>query len=774
MALDKLPPSTLNMESSLMILPLQDRNNPLYGLMKREQCLKLINWQNQGLKPWEIFSLYEDYTEDDIKQAYHHLALHFHPDRNPDISQTQAAFNLIKEASDYLHYGLKSASEKSLEFNAIRNNSFYAVYGESGFTQSKLGSAFGEFQSAIYFDEFGNPHLRPTTTTVPKKKAFNEMSFEELVIEAQHSPIPEAVINELKRFVLKDKSWLTFSIDKERPQRNLLHVIASYGDVDFFIWLIEQGADPFFTVRHMYRRSFDFDAGDCAVRSGNLEMIQYLLRRYGTAPFYDQTSDDFGLSPQWRRLKDAIRFNETSTARFLLNEVGYAKYLGNQQFWGFSSLLDRGDKSATVALMLEYGLWDDLEIEKSLCEAVEEGELAIAQQILDKKPEVSIKKIFKAYTGSRNRASKASLDWMLGLLDSRPIEADDLSEMLEDLGRLLYRHCDTTSRHMAWALIPKLFSLVHASEVLPGDRRGPLSFAYITVAKSAGYETLAKLLDITSEPLNDSLILFWAVSATKKGLDGAMKRTISLLINAGGSQLETPNGNSNFPMDEDPDNKYFRYTPLHLLCEMGFQEQALHLIAKMREEGFSFDAVALKKERQPGRQLTQYYYTSLHLAIAKGNEELAINLIEAGASIAIKAVIERPPTYFASFFSDVDRVEKTPLEMAIELHQTEVIRKIQLMMLDDYITTRKNEEEYLSQVRVCGHTLFRFGYYSKTKKLEEAWALKEILLRGELNDEDLNRINHGPLSQGRLGQIAQLSHYLKNSTERPVLEGFKV
>ncbi|MCL9685692.1 hypothetical protein [Legionella maioricensis] len=107
--------------------------------------------------------------------------------------------------------------------------------------------------------------------------------------------------------------------------------------------------------------------------------------------------------------------------------------------------------------------------------------------------------------------------------------------------------------------------------------------------------------------------------------------------------------------------------------------------------------------------------------------------------------------------------------MAIERRQTEVIRKIQLIMLDDYIRTREGEEEYLSHVTVCGQTLFRFGYYSKTQKLDEAWALKEILLRGELNEEDFERMGQGPLSQGRLGQIAQLSHYLKNTTESPVL-----
>jgi len=45
-----------------------------------------------------------------------------------------------------------------------------------------------------------------------------------------------------------------------------------------------------------------------------------------------------------------------------LNEIGYAQYLGNQEFNGFSSLSSSGDKSATVALILEYGLWDDLEI----------------------------------------------------------------------------------------------------------------------------------------------------------------------------------------------------------------------------------------------------------------------------------------------------------------------------------------------------------------------------------------------------------------------------
>ena len=251
--------------------------------------------------------------------------------------------------------------------------------------------------------------------------------------------------------------------------------------------------------------------------------------------------------------------------------------------------------------------------------------------------------------------------------------------------------------------------------------------------------------------------LFDALCAARERNDEAMNKTIAILINVGGTQLITPNRYRDFP---DHCTRYVKYTPLHLVCELGLKEHGFHLIKKMSEEGFSFDTLALYKSRGSRQEsFSRYNYTSLHLAIVRGHEDIALKLIEAGASINIKATIKRPTTYFCGFFSDVEHIEKSPLQLAIEQKQTKVIRAIQLILLDEYIVQRQKEEEYLSHATILGYT-FRFGYFNKTQKLEEALAFKKLLMRGEFSLSELKKINQGALEQGRLGQIAQLSYYL--------------
>jgi hypothetical protein len=80
---------------------------------------------------------------------------------------------------------------------------------------------------------------------------------------------------------------------------------------------------------------------------------------------------------------------------------------------------------------------------------------------------------------------------------------------------------------------------------------------------------------------------------------------------------------------------------------------------------------------------------------------------------------------------------------------------------------RKKEENYLSHITVCGHTLIRYGYFHKDVKLKAASDFKEALLRGEMDHEQLNKIHHGALGQGRLGYIMQLSNTVKKLTFTP-------
>jgi hypothetical protein len=140
-----------------MSLPLEDRNNPLSGLEIKEQCQKLCS-QGADSPPWKIFSLdRHNYTEEELKKAYRQLALRFHPDKNPDVLNIAAAFNIIGDAYQYMAYTLKSAPDKEDEAENIRHNPFFQKY------YSPVSLAFNGFW------------------TTAKKKSYEEMSFVELL-----------------------------------------------------------------------------------------------------------------------------------------------------------------------------------------------------------------------------------------------------------------------------------------------------------------------------------------------------------------------------------------------------------------------------------------------------------------------------------------------------------------------------------------------------------------------------------------------------------------
>ena len=296
--------------------------------------------------------------------------------------------------------------------------------------------------------------------------------------------------------------------------------------------------------------------------------------------------------------------------------------------------------------------------------------------------------------------------------------------------------------------------------------------------KYASYATLEKLIAI-SKPLARewfSRALLNALhyeylhcdqrdNTNRYGED--FNRTISLLITLGGPQLI--DAREFLP-------GWMNHTPLHVACQLGQQERARQIIAKMREGHYSLDTVASGKRTLDRYQpLATYFYPSLHMAIEKGYQQVAVDLIEAGANIHLKAVNEKRSFYWLGLFSSFERIEKNPLEIAIEHKQPQVIRALQRVMLNDYIKAREAEAEYLNQISLFGYVLFRlgyytlfgytlqFGYYNKTTKLDEARAFQALLNCDALDSESFERMNQGALGQGRLGKIVQLSnYYLRN------------
>ncbi|WP_193392638.1 hypothetical protein, partial [Legionella maceachernii] len=167
------------------------------------------------------------------------------------------------------------------------------------------------------------------------------------------------------------------------------------------------------------------------------------------------------------------------------------------------------------------------------------------------------------------------------------------------------------------------------------------------------------------------------------------------------------------------------------------------------------------------------------LAIEKGQEQLAVNLIHAGADIHLNATIEKTQEGFMSLFSPISYQEKTALEMAVDYKRPQVIRVLQLALLDEYIEQREQEEEYLSQFRLFGCLILALGCislfgiilglgYSKTTKLEKAREFREMLLNDDVDEASFKRIHQDALAEGRLGEIVKLStHYLNDNVPIP-------
>lgn len=271
-----------------MTLPLQDEKKTLYGLELAEQCRKLFT-DGTSIKPWEFLSLDRfNYTEKQLKQAYRQLSLCFHPDRVPsDLKKTaEEAFKLVSQAKEYMAYGLKSASEKQRDVEAIRHNPFYKIYGDASFSASS--STSDEVRTASYFDEYGIFHSRKGMF---KKKSYAEMSFIELLAEADAgvSSIHEDIVIRLKQFILSNPALLAVGInkDKDLPKRKILNIAAEKGTEEFIIWLLEQGADPF-TFPQAYRPDGYTDRIDIVfypVVRQQMQVLRYLFNRYGTCFF---------------------------------------------------------------------------------------------------------------------------------------------------------------------------------------------------------------------------------------------------------------------------------------------------------------------------------------------------------------------------------------------------------------------------------------------------------------------------------------------------------
>ncbi|KTD24246.1 hypothetical protein [Legionella maceachernii] len=119
------------------------------------------------------------------------------------------------------------------------------------------------------------------------------MSFLELLAEAKQDPIPDGVIEGLKQYIRRDKNYLTVQIREDFLGvvrfKTLLKIVAFYGDLNFFQWLIEEGATLCITQESSHE---DIINSVCCNREHNKTILPYLLKRFGKDIFYTKQQKD--------------------------------------------------------------------------------------------------------------------------------------------------------------------------------------------------------------------------------------------------------------------------------------------------------------------------------------------------------------------------------------------------------------------------------------------------------------------------------------------------
>jgi molecular chaperone DnaJ len=100
---------------------------------------------------YEVLGLEKDADASAIKSAYRKLALKYHPDRNPDDAEAEAAF---KEASEA--YEVLSDEEKRAKYDRFGHAGVEGNFGQGGFQWSDFSHAtdfediFGDFFGSIF------------------------------------------------------------------------------------------------------------------------------------------------------------------------------------------------------------------------------------------------------------------------------------------------------------------------------------------------------------------------------------------------------------------------------------------------------------------------------------------------------------------------------------------------------------------------------------------------------------------------------------------------
>jgi molecular chaperone DnaJ len=117
---------------------------------------------------YEILGVEKNASADELKKAYHKLALKYHPDRNQGDKEAEARFKEAAEA-----FGVLSDEQKRRNYDQFGHAGVDGGFpgGGAGFTNVEdIFSAFGDiFGSSVFGDIFGQRGQSSSISAIPLK-----------------------------------------------------------------------------------------------------------------------------------------------------------------------------------------------------------------------------------------------------------------------------------------------------------------------------------------------------------------------------------------------------------------------------------------------------------------------------------------------------------------------------------------------------------------------------------------------------------------------------
>ncbi len=344
----------------------------------------MFDRNTSGKNYYEILEIPQNATHEEVKKAYHKLALKYHPDKasltniSPEraeilFKEIGSAFGILSDPSKRRYYDL-SLNTKTPINNFNFHNSWEDRNYRTGFSQFKkrntegfdFDSTWHSFNSSAYTSRFWEHEKNSNESTLPEPTAENRKEINDLIINDEAKQLDS---------YLNKHNFGSQSLLKE-----LLSFAAQHGSFKVVKYLVEERKmNPRLIVT-----SSSFFQGSIfkyAAESGNLDLVKYLLEEHN-ADIESQATTYPGCCGT--ALSYAAEKGHVHIVEYLIKkganvnpEVAYSDIL--------NKAIDSGNLSI-VKLLIEAGTkLGKYHLDRSF----EKGNIEIAQYILQIRPGIA-------------------------------------------------------------------------------------------------------------------------------------------------------------------------------------------------------------------------------------------------------------------------------------------------------------------------------------------------------------------------------------------------